>query len=84
MFALQEGMGDARDNDAYEEELLDYEEEDDKAPDSVNAKANGEAAKRFGFFFSSFRVLGFYFFLFGSVLVRLVLLLLLVEWWWWY
>lgn len=43
-------MGDARDNDAYEEELLDYEEEEDKAPDSVNAKANGEAAKRFAFF----------------------------------
>ncbi|KAE8678688.1 DEAD-box ATP-dependent RNA helicase 15 [Hibiscus syriacus] len=39
-------MGETRDNDAYEEELLDYEEEEEKAPDSVAAKANGEAAKK--------------------------------------
>jgi ATP-dependent RNA helicase UAP56/SUB2/ATP-dependent RNA helicase DDX39 len=39
-------MGETRDNDAYEEELLDYEEEDDKAPDSVGAKVNGEAVKK--------------------------------------
>ncbi|CAH2073112.1 unnamed protein product [Thlaspi arvense] len=38
-------MGDARDNEAYEEELLDYEEEDEKAPDS-GVKVNGEAVKK--------------------------------------
>ncbi|XP_022731367.1 DEAD-box ATP-dependent RNA helicase 56-like isoform X2 [Durio zibethinus] len=39
-------MGETRENDAYEEELLDYEEEEEKAPDSVTAKVNGEAAKK--------------------------------------
>ncbi|KAL0407639.1 UNVERIFIED_CONTAM: DEAD-box ATP-dependent RNA helicase 15 [Sesamum radiatum] len=39
-------MGDTKENDAYEEELLDYEEEDEKAPDSVSAKVNGEAVKK--------------------------------------
>ncbi|KAE8700441.1 DEAD-box ATP-dependent RNA helicase 15 [Hibiscus syriacus] len=39
-------MGETRDNDAYEEELLDYEEEEEKAPDSVTAKVNGEGAKK--------------------------------------
>ncbi|WOL03028.1 hypothetical protein Cni_G11748 [Canna indica] len=39
-------MGEARDNDAYEEELLDYEEEEEKAPDSAAAKATGEVAKK--------------------------------------
>lgn len=39
-------MGDAKENEAYEEELLDYEEEDEKAPDSVNAKVNGESGKK--------------------------------------
>ncbi|XVE53628.1 hypothetical protein DITRI_Ditri03aG0018000 [Diplodiscus trichospermus] len=39
-------MGETRDNDAYEEELLDYEEEEEKAPDSVTPKVNGEAAKK--------------------------------------
>ncbi|KAL0327425.1 UNVERIFIED_CONTAM: DEAD-box ATP-dependent RNA helicase 15 [Sesamum angustifolium] len=39
-------MGDTKENDAYEEELLDYEEEDEKAPDSLNAKVNGEAVKK--------------------------------------
>ncbi|KAE8730738.1 DEAD-box ATP-dependent RNA helicase 15 [Hibiscus syriacus] len=39
-------MGETRDNDAYEEELLDYEEEEEKAPDSVAAKVNGEAGKK--------------------------------------
>lgn len=42
-------MGDTKENDAYEEELLDYEEEDEKAPDSVNAKVNGEAGKKWVF-----------------------------------
>ncbi|KAJ4839313.1 DEAD-box ATP-dependent RNA helicase 15 [Turnera subulata] len=37
-------MGETRENE-YEEELLDYEEEEDKAPDSV-AKVNGEAGKK--------------------------------------
>ncbi|GAB4842070.1 hypothetical protein Ancab_012030 [Ancistrocladus abbreviatus] len=39
-------MGETKDNDAYEEELLDYEEEDEKAPDSVSAKASGDGAKK--------------------------------------
>ncbi|KAA3468202.1 DEAD-box ATP-dependent RNA helicase 56 [Gossypium australe] len=39
-------MGETRDNDAYEEELLDYEEEEEKAPDSVTAKVNGDAGKK--------------------------------------
>ncbi|XP_039017135.1 DEAD-box ATP-dependent RNA helicase 15-like [Hibiscus syriacus] len=39
-------MGEPRDNDAYEEELLDYEEEEEKAPDSVSSKVNGEAGKK--------------------------------------
>lgn len=39
-------MGDTKENEAYEEELLDYEEDDEKAPDSVNGKANGESAKK--------------------------------------
>lgn len=38
-------MGETRDNE-YEEELLDYEEEEEKAPDSVGAKVNGEAGKK--------------------------------------
>lgn len=39
-------MGDTKENEAYEEELLDYEEEDEKAPDSVNSKVNGESVKK--------------------------------------
>lgn len=40
-------MVEARDNnEAYEEELLDYEEEEEKAPDSVAAKAAGEPVKK--------------------------------------
>lgn len=39
-------MGENKDNDAYEEELIDYEEEDEKAPDSVAAKTNGESVKK--------------------------------------
>ncbi|PKI75666.1 hypothetical protein CRG98_003926, partial [Punica granatum] len=40
-----QNMGETKDNDAYEEELLDYEEEEEKAPDSA-AKVNGEGAKK--------------------------------------
>ncbi|CAN4097879.1 unnamed protein product [Withania somnifera] len=39
-------MGDTKENEAYEEELLDYEEDDEKALDSVNGKVNGESAKK--------------------------------------
>lgn len=39
-------MGETKD-EAYEEELLDYEEEDEKAPDSAGAKVNGEATKKY-------------------------------------
>lgn len=38
-------MGENKDNDAYEEELIDYEEEEEKAPDSVT-KVNGESVKK--------------------------------------
>ena len=38
-------MGETRDNE-YEDELLDYEEEDAQAPDSVATKTNGETAKK--------------------------------------
>ncbi|KAF3566927.1 hypothetical protein DY000_02019270 [Brassica cretica] len=38
-------MGDVRDNEAYEEELLDYEEEDEKLLDSAT-KVNGDAVKK--------------------------------------
>ncbi|KAL2234711.1 UNVERIFIED_CONTAM: DEAD-box ATP-dependent RNA helicase 15 [Sesamum indicum] len=46
VFPLTGTMGEVRDNEAYEEELLDYEEEDEKAPDSVNGKAGGESVKK--------------------------------------
>ncbi|XP_042389600.1 DEAD-box ATP-dependent RNA helicase 15-like [Zingiber officinale] len=39
-------MGEAKDNDVYEKELLDYEEEEEKAPDSVAAKVSGEVVKK--------------------------------------
>ncbi|KAF9597038.1 hypothetical protein IFM89_015193 [Coptis chinensis] len=41
-------MGKVKDNnnDAYEEELLDYEEDEDKALDSVSAKAIGKSAEK--------------------------------------
>ncbi|GLU06871.1 hypothetical protein SLE2022_238590 [Rubroshorea leprosula] len=42
-------MGETRNNDAYEEELLDYEEEEEKAPDSATGKVNGEAAAKKGY-----------------------------------
>ncbi|KAF7817245.1 DEAD-box ATP-dependent RNA helicase 56 [Senna tora] len=38
-------MGETKD-EGYEEELLDYEEEEEKAPDSVGTKVNGETAKK--------------------------------------
>ncbi|WVZ99816.1 hypothetical protein U9M48_045062 [Paspalum notatum var. saurae] len=39
-------MGEAKENDVYEEELLDYEEDDDKAVDGSAAKPTGEVAKK--------------------------------------
>ncbi|KAF4372360.1 hypothetical protein F8388_027033 [Cannabis sativa] len=36
-------MGEVKDNDGYEEELVDYEEEDQNAPNSVSAKPSGES-----------------------------------------
>jgi len=35
-------MGELKDNEAYEEELLDYEEEDEKAPDSAKPAESGK------------------------------------------
>jgi ATP-dependent RNA helicase UAP56/SUB2 len=40
-------MGEAKENDVYEEELLDYEEDDDKAVDGSAAKPTGEVAKKY-------------------------------------
>ncbi|KVH99826.1 DNA/RNA helicase, DEAD/DEAH box type, N-terminal [Cynara cardunculus var. scolymus] len=40
------GETEMKDNDTYEEELLDYEEDDEKAPDSAGVKVNGEAVKK--------------------------------------
>ncbi|KAK9699957.1 hypothetical protein RND81_08G206700 [Saponaria officinalis] len=50
-------MGETKDNDVYEEELLDYEEEDEKVPDSIAAKTNGDAGKKgyVGIYSSGFR-----------------------------
>lgn len=39
-------MGETKENEAYEEELLDYEDEEEKALDSVGAKVNGESVKK--------------------------------------
>lgn len=39
-------MGEVRDNDGYEEELVDYEEEDQNAPNSISAKPSGDSAKK--------------------------------------
>ncbi|CAB4303306.1 unnamed protein product [Prunus armeniaca] len=39
-------MGEIRDNDGYEEELVDYEEEDQNAPNSVSAKPSGDTVKK--------------------------------------
>mgnify|MGYP000856118345 FL=1 len=47
-------MGEVRENEAYEEEVLDYEEEDEKAPDSINAKPAGESVKEAIFFINFF------------------------------
>ena len=44
-------MGENRENEAYEEELLDYDEEEEKVPDS-GIKTNGEAGKKFVSFFN--------------------------------
>ena len=38
-------MGEAKEAEAYEEELIDYEEEEEKAPDSVG-KAGAESGKK--------------------------------------
>ncbi|RZC68250.1 hypothetical protein C5167_031504 [Papaver somniferum] len=42
-------MGETKEIDTYEEELLDYEEEEEKVPDSNGAKATGEVAKNYFF-----------------------------------
>ncbi|KAF3781677.1 DEAD-box ATP-dependent RNA helicase 56 [Nymphaea thermarum] len=42
-------MGEARDNDNYQEELIDYEEEEELAADAVATKGAGESAKKYGF-----------------------------------
>ncbi|KOM57244.1 hypothetical protein LR48_Vigan11g027600 [Vigna angularis] len=49
-------MGETKDK-AYEEELIDYKEEEDKAPDSVGSKVNDEATKKgyVGIHISGFR-----------------------------
>lgn len=39
-------MGEVKDHDAYEEELIDYEEEEVKATDEVAVKATGDGPKK--------------------------------------
>lgn len=39
-------MGEVKENDAYEEELLDYDDEEEKATVSFGARINGESAKK--------------------------------------
>ncbi|KAG8388279.1 hypothetical protein BUALT_Bualt02G0109100 [Buddleja alternifolia] len=48
-------MGEVRENEAYEEELLDYEEEEEKAPDSVNGKTETVKKGYVGIHSSGFR-----------------------------
>ncbi|KAK3016691.1 hypothetical protein RJ639_007096 [Escallonia herrerae] len=48
-------MGEVRDNEAYDEELVDYEEEEEKAPDSVNAKTETVKKGYVGIHSSGFR-----------------------------
>ena len=45
-------MVENKDNEAYSEELLDYEEEDEKVVDSTAAKTNGDAVKKFVVYFN--------------------------------
>ncbi|PPD89808.1 hypothetical protein GOBAR_DD13250 [Gossypium barbadense] len=53
---INKKMGEIKDNDAYEEELIDYEEEDEKAPDSACTKAADSAKKGYvGIHSSGFR-----------------------------
>ncbi|KAL8171279.1 hypothetical protein V2J09_023083, partial [Rumex salicifolius] len=44
-FVFRKKMGETRDNE-YDEDLVDYEEEEEKAPDSAPAKVNGESGKK--------------------------------------
>lgn len=54
--SVKRRMGEIKDNDAYEEELLDYEEEEEKAPDAVNGKGADTAKKGYvGIHSSGFR-----------------------------
>ncbi|PWA57981.1 DEAD-box ATP-dependent RNA helicase 56 [Artemisia annua] len=39
-------MGEVKDNEAYEEELLDYDDEDEKALDTTNGKPASETVKK--------------------------------------
>lgn len=39
-------MGEIKEAEAYEEELIDYEEEDEKAPDSVTSKPGAGSGKK--------------------------------------
>lgn len=39
-------MEDMKDGDTYHEELLDYEEEEEAAPDALATKASGDAGKK--------------------------------------
>lgn len=41
-----QNMADLREKEDYEEELLDYNDEEDKALDAVNNKVNGETGKK--------------------------------------
>ncbi|MCO5592045.1 hypothetical protein L7F22_046039 [Adiantum nelumboides] len=51
----QSSMGDIKDGDTYQEELLDYEEEEEAAPDAVATKADGGKKGYVGIHSSGFR-----------------------------
>ncbi|RYR75297.1 hypothetical protein Ahy_A02g009950 isoform F [Arachis hypogaea] len=48
-------MGELKDTEAYEEELIDYEEEDEKAPDSAKPAAESGKKGYVGIHSSGFR-----------------------------
>jgi len=47
-------MGELKDTETYEEELLDYEEEDEKAPDSAKPAESGKKLVSLLFLLSTF------------------------------
>ncbi|QHN75671.1 hypothetical protein HN51_053343 [Arachis hypogaea] len=55
IYAIAQRMGELKDTEAYEEELIDYEEEDEKAPDSAKPAAESGKKGYVGIHSSGFR-----------------------------